>query len=96
MPEPRIDHVATGSAHPRQETLLRLRRAHGQLGGVISMVEAGRESSEVLVQLAAALHALHRASFRMVVEELERCYDDPDRRSSARTGELEKLFLALA
>ncbi len=88
--------MPTGSAHPREETLLRLRRAHGQLGGVISMIDAGRESSEVLVQLAATLHALHRASFRMVVEELEHCYEDPDRPASARTEELERLFLALA
>ncbi len=32
----------------------RLSRAHGQLGGIIRMVEEGRECTDVLTQLAAA------------------------------------------
>jgi DNA-binding FrmR family transcriptional regulator len=79
----------------REEALVRLRRAHGQLGGVISMMEAGRESADVLTQLAAVLHALHRAGFRLVAAELERCSYGAVSGGTARRAELEKLFVAL-
>ena len=35
------------------EVLNRLRRAHGQLAGVIAMIEQGRECKDVVTQLAA-------------------------------------------
>ena len=41
--------------------LRRLRRAQGQIGGVIRMIEDGRECRDVLTQLAAAARALDRA-----------------------------------
>jgi DNA-binding FrmR family transcriptional regulator len=78
----------------REEALVRLRRAHGQLGGVIHMMEDRRRSGEVLTQVAAVLHALHRAAFKLVVAELEYCRADPTA-DSTRTAELERLFVAL-
>lgn len=76
------------------DALSRLRRAHGQLGGLIRMIEDGRERAEVLTLLAAVTHALHRAGYRLVADELERCVQAPggDERS---TEALEKLFLSL-
>lgn len=44
--------------------LNRLRRAQGQLGGVISMIEEGRDCKEVVTQLAAVSRALDRAASR--------------------------------
>jgi len=38
--------------------LNRLRRAQGQLAGVISMIEQGRECKDVVTQLAAVSRAL--------------------------------------
>jgi DNA-binding FrmR family transcriptional regulator len=35
----------------------RLRRAQGQIGGVIRMIEAGQDCADVLTQLAAAERA---------------------------------------
>jgi DNA-binding FrmR family transcriptional regulator len=92
MDQPGVD--ASGlCAH--EEALTRLRLAHGQLGGVINMVETQRDCEQVLTQLAAVLHALHRASFRLVAAELERSVSSaPGRRTTTRT-ELEKLFVAL-
>ena len=78
----------------RKDALVRMHRAHGQLGGVITMMEDERPAAEVLTQLAAVLHALHRAGFRLVAAELERSEDTGASRT-ARTAELEKLFLAL-
>jgi DNA-binding FrmR family transcriptional regulator len=67
----------------RDDALARLRRVHGQLGGVIHMMEQDRSTTEVLTLLAAVTHALHRAGFRMVADELERCRA-PAKRSGPR------------
>ena len=41
--------------------LNRLRRAQGQLRGVITMIEEGRDCREVVTQLAAVSRALDKA-----------------------------------
>jgi len=80
------------------EVLRRLRRAHGQLGGVIAMIEAGRDCDEVVTQLAATSRALDRAGFKIVAGGLRQCLEaDPSNPDSARAeAELEHLFLSLA
>ncbi len=79
----------------RDDTLGRLRRAHGQLGGLIRMIEDGRDYTEVLTLLAAVMHALHRAGFRMVAANLERSLQDGDAVGTQAVSRLEKLFLSL-
>ena len=81
-------------------TLNRLRRVHGQLGGVIRMIEDGRGCKDVVTQLAAVSKALNRAGFTIIATGLRDCVDASD---SAGAGadrltidELEKLFLSLA
>ncbi len=78
--------------------LNRLRRAHGQLAGVISMIEAGRDCKDVVTQLAAVSRALDRAGFKIVATGLRECItgDAEGNREPMTTDELEKLFLALA
>ena len=39
----------------------RLRRARGQIDGVIAMIEQGRDCREIVTQLAAASRAHHSA-----------------------------------
>ncbi|PRC59769.1 hypothetical protein C6A85_21725, partial [Mycobacterium sp. ITM-2017-0098] len=50
--------------------LNRLRRAHGQLAGVISMIEQGRDCKDVVTQLAAVSRALDKAGFKIVATGL--------------------------
>ncbi len=77
--------------------LNRLRRAHGQLAGVISMIENGRDCKDVVTQLAAVSRALDRAGFKIVATGLRECMTgDADNREPMTEAELEKLFLALA
>ncbi|KUI30604.1 hypothetical protein AU196_13885 [Mycobacterium sp. IS-1742] len=78
--------------------LNRLRRAQGQLGGVISMIEQGRECKDVVTQLAAVSRALDRAGFKIVATGLRECVagEGADSRDPMTVAELEKLFLALA
>ncbi|MGA9374910.1 MAG: metal-sensitive transcriptional regulator, partial [Mycobacterium sp.] len=53
--------------------LNRLRRAQGQLAGVISMIEQGRECKDVVTQLAAVSRALDRAGFKIVATGMREC-----------------------
>jgi DNA-binding FrmR family transcriptional regulator len=78
--------------------LNRLRRAQGQLAGVISMIEQGRECKDVVTQLAAVSRALDRAGFKIVATGLRECIttDHPDGSETLDVAELERLFLALA
>ncbi|MGY2059742.1 metal-sensitive transcriptional regulator [Nocardia gipuzkoensis] len=79
------------------ETLNRLRRAHGQLAGVIAMIEQGRDCRDVVTQLAAVSRALDRAGFKIVATGLRECLTGrSDSENPLTVDELEKLFLALA
>ncbi|MFK4149662.1 metal-sensitive transcriptional regulator [Streptomyces sp. NPDC004065] len=82
--------------------LNRLRRAQGQISGVIRMIEEGRDCEDVVTQLAAASRALDRAGFAIIATGLQQCVTDME---SGRVGgedpgamraRLEKLFLSLA
>jgi DNA-binding FrmR family transcriptional regulator len=74
--------------------ITRLRRAEGQIAGVIRMLEQGRDCKEVVTQLAAVSRALDKAGFSVVASGLKQCLADPD--NQLDTAEMEKLFLALA
>ncbi|KFK86219.1 hypothetical protein IX27_29095 [Streptomyces sp. JS01] len=82
--------------------LNRLRRAQGQISGVIRMIEEGRDCEEVVTQLAAASRALDRAGFAIIATGLQQCLTEME--DGTRSGEdrdemrarLEKLFLSLA
>ena len=58
------------------DVIRRLRRAQGQIGGVIRMIEEGQECSDVLTQLAAAARALDRAGFKIIANGLCQCVLD--------------------
>jgi DNA-binding FrmR family transcriptional regulator len=51
----------------------RLRRAHGQLGGVLRMIEEGRACEDVVTQLMAVRAAVDRAAGEMVVAHIDEC-----------------------
>ena len=73
----------------------RLKRARGQLDGVIRMIEEGRECEDVVTQLAAVSRALDRAGFSIVATGLKQCLVDGDA-EGIDTAKMEKLFLSLA
>lgn len=83
-----------------EATLNRLRRAHGQLGGVIAMIEQGRNCKDVVTQLAAVSRALDRAGFKIIATGLRDCLDraggSAEGAPPLTVDELDKLFLSLA
>lgn len=79
----------------RTDVLLRLKRARGQLDGIVTMIEDGRSCAEVVTQLAAVSKALDRVGFKVVASGLQQCMEHGDQSPMTRE-ELEKLFLSLA
>lgn len=82
------------NAEAHRKVLNRLRRAQGQLAGVIRMLDEGGDCEEVLIQLAAVAKALNRAGFQLVSQSLKECLVKGE--GEIDTERLEKLFLSLA
>lgn len=82
----------------RREVTNRLRRVQGQLAGIITMIDNGRDCADIVTQLAAASKALDRAGLRVVSDGLRQCAvatargDEPP----MSPEQLEKLFLSLS
>jgi DNA-binding FrmR family transcriptional regulator len=74
----------------------RLRRAEGQIGGVLRMIEQGRDCKDIVTQLVAVNHALDRAGFAIIATSLKQCLAEPGGADSADAQSLEKLFLSLS
>ena len=85
----KIDEQATGAV------LNRLRRAQGQLAGVIAMIEDGRDCRDVVTQLAAVSRALDRAGFKIVASGMRQCLS-ADGDSPMSEEQMEKMFLTLS
>jgi DNA-binding FrmR family transcriptional regulator len=92
-PQP-IAHVVEDDAAVKA-VVNRLKRAQGQLGGAIAMLEADRSCADVVTVLSAASKAVDRAAFQLIATSLRECVangTDVDE----TTAQLQKLFLSLA
>jgi DNA-binding FrmR family transcriptional regulator len=80
------------------DVIKRLRRAEGQIRGVIAMLESGRDCADVVTQLAAVSKALDRAGFKIIATGLRQCVtaQEAGEEPSLDVAQLEKLFLSLA
>ncbi|WP_432837551.1 metal-sensitive transcriptional regulator [Dactylosporangium sp. CA-092794] len=87
-----IDSDAAG------DVIKRLRRAEGQIRGVIAMLESGRDCADVVTQLAAVSRALDRAGFKIIATGLRQCVaaQEAGEEPQLDVAQLEKLFLSLA
>ncbi len=75
----------------------RLRRAGGQVAAVERMLAEGRDCTDVVTQLSAALRALEQAGFQLLAGGLSSCLEDAshaDAREAARAL-FERLFLKI-
>lgn len=77
------------------DVLPRLRRAQGQLAGVMGMIESGRDCRDVLTQLAAVSKAIDGAGFSVLTSGLEQCLARGEEGAADR-ARLERLFHAFA
>ena len=74
----------------------RIKRAQGQLAGVLRMLEEGRDCEDVVTQVAAVSRALDRAGFAIVASGLQQCLTTGGGIDSVDVKKMEKLFLSLA
>lgn len=73
----------------------RLRRAQGQLAGVLGMIDEGRDCGDIVTQLAAVSKAIDRAGFTMIAAGLQQCIRSDEDETEARER-LEKMFMSLS
>ncbi|MFA3835234.1 MULTISPECIES: metal-sensitive transcriptional regulator [Streptomyces] len=98
-PAPKATAATTADDEASARAVLnRLRRAQGQLAGVITMVEEGRDCRDVVTQLAAVSRALDRAGFKIIAGRMRECLTatEDGGTPAMNEAELEKLFLTLA
>ncbi len=74
----------------------RIKRAQGQLAGVLRLIEEGRDCEQVVTQLAAVSKALDKAGFAIVATGLQQCLAAGDGIDGVDAKKMEKLFLSLA
>jgi len=74
----------------------RLKRAHGQLGAVVRMLDEGSSCEEIVTQMAAVSKAVNTAAFNLISASLKECLVNPDVESGPMTEKFQKLFLSLA
>jgi len=65
--------LAHAHTHLKKKILNRLARIEGQVRSLRTMVEAGRDCSEVLIQVAAARAALDQAGRLILEDHMEHC-----------------------
>lgn len=95
MPNTEIVHILQDEAQV-DAIAKRLKRAHGQLGAIVRMLEEGRSCEDIVMQMAAVGKALNTAAFTLISASLTECIKDPAIDSDATTHKLQKLFLSLA
>ena len=79
------------------DVVKRLKRIEGQIGGIVRMIEDGRDCSAVVTQLAAASRALSKAGFAVISTGMRHCNTAEDGETrEVDLRELERLFLTLA
>ena len=88
--------MVTPPAEDMTPVINRLKRAQGQIGGVIRLIEEGRDCRDVITQLAAVNKALDRAGFAIISTNLRECVTSPEGLQAEDQAVLEKLFLSLA
>lgn len=74
----------------------RVKRAQGQLAGVLRMIEEGRPLDDVLNQLKAVNKALDRAGFALVTADLRRRVGSGETLTPEDLDAYEKHVLSLA
>jgi DNA-binding FrmR family transcriptional regulator len=74
----------------------RVKRAHGQLGAVVRMLEEGRSCEEIVTQMSAVSKAVNTAAFTLISASLKECLIDGKNDQEQVSAQLQKLFLSLA
>lgn len=80
----------------RTAVINRVKRAQGQLAGVLRMIEDGRDLESIVYQLKAVSSAVDRAGFAIVAAELKAAVSTYGEVSDDALARVEKLFLSVS
>ena len=80
----------------RTDITNRLKRARGQIDGVLAMLDEGRSCRDVVMQLGAASTAIERTALKMVAIGFRQSYSEGSDVDAMTTEDLEKLLLSIA
>lgn len=78
------------------EVLKRVKRAEGQIAGVIRMLEEGRSCEEIVHQMSAVGKAINTAAITLIAASLQECIIEGKMANPEQSEKLKKLFLSLA
>ncbi len=78
------------------DVLKRVKRAEGQIAGVIRMLEESRSCEEVVHQMAAVGKAMNTAAITLIASSLQECILENRSNNPEQRERLLKLFLSLA
>jgi DNA-binding FrmR family transcriptional regulator len=90
-----LTHVLRDRAQ-RDAITKRVRRAHGQMGAIVRMLDEGRSCEDVVTQMAAVTKAVNTAAFTLITASLKECLEEGAADGDAIAKKLQKLFLSLA
>ncbi len=99
QPDESTDQKTIGLDHDpvaMRQIVNRLKRAHGQLGGTINLIENGGNCREVVQQMAAISKAIDRAGFLVIATAMRECIGQDGEDFKENQHDLERMFLSLA
>jgi CsoR family transcriptional regulator, copper-sensing transcriptional repressor len=73
-----IDTTELTMQEERQRVINRLKRLEGQIRGLQSMVETGKDCDAVLTQIMAAKSALNQVGLHIITFSMKKCFTDDD------------------
>ena len=91
----RANSVVLRDQEQLEEVFKRVKRAEGQIAGVIRMLEDGRNCEEIVHQMAAVGKAINTAAITLISSSLEECMSEK-KNNQAQRERLLKLFMSLA
>ena len=91
----RANSVVLRDQEQLEEIFKRVKRAEGQIAGVIRMLEDGRNCEEIVHHMAAVGKAMNTAAITLISSSLEECMSEK-KNNQAQRERLLKLFMSLA
>ena len=95
MANKKVTHILSDEEQVEAITK-RVKRAHGQLGAVVRMLEESRSCEEIVTQMSAVSKAVNTAAFTLISASLKECLIDGKNDQEQVSAQLQKLFLSLA
>jgi len=78
-----------------ESVIKRIKRAQGQIAGVLRMLEEGRSCEEIVHQMSAVTKAVNTAAVTLIGASLEECIVEGKKNREETMERLQKLFVSL-